>query len=72
MAYKLLNEETKEEKIKQFRLPNLGGKFGFSIFTGKKEIFIGLSVGEVEIEQIVRKRMIKTPKKGTVKVFRFD
>lgn len=76
MAHKLLDIDMplKQPKIKRFhvKMPSMTGKFGFSLFIGKKEVFIGVSVGEVEIEQIVRKRLVKLPKKASVKVFRFD
>ncbi len=73
MAHRLLQEEIieKPKKKKLFRIPNLNGKFGFAFFIGSKEIFIGVSIGQVEIEQIVRRKFVKTLKAG-VKVFRFD
>ncbi len=76
MAHKLLVDpviEGTSRKTKRFNLkvPNLTGKFGISVFTGKKEIFLGMAVAEVEIEQVVRRRMVKVPK-AKVRVFRFD
>lgn len=75
-AHKLLTDEVNETKKKSkkytLKIPNMTGKFGVSLFVGRKEIFIGVSVGEVEIEQIVRRKMLKIPQKGTVKVFRWD
>jgi hypothetical protein len=62
------NGQKTEKKI---TLPNLEGKFGLSLYLGKKEIFIGIQIGDVEIERVIRKRMIKAPK-GNVKVLRFD
>lgn len=61
-------------KLKRFkvRLPSMTGKFGLALFIGKKEVFIGVAVNEVEIEQVVRKRFIKAPSKGKVNVFNFD
>ena len=75
MAHKLLEESVvekpKKRKIYRLKLPKITGKFGVSLFTGTREVFIGIAVGEVEIERIIRKRFVK-PQKGTVKVFRFD
>ncbi len=76
MVHKLLSEDINESPNKRkkytLKVPNMTGKFGFSLFIGHKEIFIGVSVGEVEIEQVIRRRMLKTPQKGTVKVYRWD
>ena len=72
MSHKLLTEDIVERKSKKsLKLPYLGGKFGVSIFVGRKEVFVGVSVGEVEVEQIVRKRMVKNVK-GKVRVLQFD
>lgn len=72
MAHKLLSEDVIEKKkVKRFTLPSFSGKFGFSVFVGQKEVFIGLQVGEVEIERITRRKILKTPKAG-VRVFKFD
>ena len=75
MAHKLNRPEGEQKPTsKRFKvkIPNMTGKFGFSLFIAKKEVFIGVLVGEVEVEQIIRRRMVKVPKKGTVKVYRFD
>ncbi len=75
MSHKLLDEPIVETKPKRkwyhLQFPKLEGKFGFSFFVGKKEVFLGIAVGDVEIEKIVRKRLVKTVK-GKVKVYRFD
>ena len=54
------------------KMPSFSGKFGFSLFIGKKEVFIGLSVSEVIIEEVVRRRLLKLPKKAKTKVYQFD
>lgn len=73
MAHKLLSEDINERKTthKVFTLPKFEGKFGFSIFVGGKELFIGVCVAEVEIERIVKKKLYKTPKAG-VRIFQLD
>jgi len=73
MAHKLSYHSEAENipKRKQFNLPQFNGKIGFSLFFGTREVFIGIAIAEVEIERIVRKRILKTPKAG-VRVFRFD
>ncbi len=75
MAHRLLPQEPQQEEKTQKRFkisfPPLTGKFGFSFFTGKKEIFVGVSIGEVEIERIIRQRRVVRPKAG-IKVYRFD
>jgi hypothetical protein len=71
MAHLLLANDKLPEKQKRYTLPHIEGKFGFAIYTGKKDIFIGISVGDVIMETITRKRMVKL-QKGTVKTFNFD
>jgi hypothetical protein len=73
MAHRLykLPEENKAFKRFKINLPPLTGKLGISAFVGHYEVFFGISVGRVEMEQIVRKRLVKVPKRG-VKVFRFE
>lgn len=75
MSHRLLNIEVPDKGAKRniwkFKLPALEGKFGLSFFFLNKEVFFGFSVGEVIMERIVRKRLVRTPKAG-VKVFHFD
>ena len=72
MAHKLLDYPYKESKKKKtFKLPQLNGRFGFSLFTGNKEIFIGISISQVEQEVIIKKRFVKNVKAG-VRVLQFD
>ena len=71
MAHKLLPFETIVKKETRLKLPNIQGKFGLSIFIGGRELFLGLSINEVVMEQVIRRKFIKTPK-GTAKTFNFD
>lgn len=71
MAHKLLEVERPIKKEKRFKLPQLNGKFGISIMFGTKEIFIGVAVGQIEVEQIVRRRMVKATR-AKVKVMTWD
>lgn len=73
MAHKLLEEPIKENKktIRAFKLPKLNGKFGVAIFVGGQEVFLGIAISSVEIEQIVKRRMVKNVKAG-VRVLQFD
>lgn len=74
MAHKLLTEiiERKHGKeTKNFDLGQFQGKFGISIFLWMKEIFVGISISEVEIERVVKKKMVKNVK-GKVRVLQFD
>jgi len=76
MSHKLLSTDIElhdsPKKGKQLTIPSFNGKFGAAIFIGGKEIFLGVSIAEVEIERIVRKRLLKAPSKGKVKVLNFD
>lgn len=71
MAHKLLPVETVERKRKKLNLPYLGGKFGLALFIGNKEVFIGVQIGEVEVEKIIRKRFVSSSK-AKVRVMQFD
>ena len=74
MAYKLLDEQVIEgskPRQKRFHFAHFNGRVGVSFFLGTKEVFIGVSVADVIEEQIIKKRVIKTPK-GKVNVLRFD
>lgn len=63
-------KESRLSRVVRLFPKNLTGKFGFSLFTGKREIFIGVAVADVEIERVVRKRILKQEKAKT-KVFNF-
>lgn len=73
MAHKLFDIKDDEGKKKktQFRIPRVSGKFGFAFFIGEQEVFIGITIFPVILEQVVRRRLLKTPKK-TTRVFNFD
>lgn len=51
--------EVKKKKQYQITLPNVTGKFGFSICIGKKELFIGIAVADIEVETVVKRKKKK-------------
>lgn len=61
-------------KLFSWKLPPLVGKFGLSLMLGKKELFFGLAVAEVEIEKIVKKKKSTAiaPQKARVTTWSFD
>lgn len=72
MAHKVLDIiEAPVKKRKAFKVPDVQGKFGLALFIGGKEIFIGITMFPVVMEQVVKRRLIK-PVKGTAKVFNFE
>lgn len=73
MAHKLLQAGVIERQPKKEKLHFAGfsGKFGISFFVWMKEIFVGISISEVEIERVVKKKMVKNVK-GKVRVLQFD
>lgn len=71
MAHKLLEENVKEKKHRKSVLARINGRFGVSVSVGSKEFFLGLMVGNVVEEEVLKKRYIKT-QKGTARVFRYD
>lgn len=52
-------------------MPQFSGRFGFSFFVGKKEIFLGGMMSDVVLESVVRRRVVKT-QKAVVRSFGFD
>ena len=71
MAHRMLLDELPVKKQRKYTLPSFGGKFGLAIFIGSKEYFVGIAINDVILEQVVKRRFVKTPKTG-VKTFRFD
>lgn len=61
MAHEVLDTEIKERKQKRysFKFPNLSGRFGISLSTGKKEFFLGIAVADIQTETVTRKRKSK-------------
>ena len=70
MAHYLSNKETKNKK-KTFPLPNINGRVGVSFYIGTKEVFIGVVVSNVILEELIRRRLVKTPKAHT-RTYGFD
>ena len=70
MAHKLTNIQLKDRKRK-FLLPKIDGKFGISFSLGGKEVFIGVAISDVILEQIIKKRVVKIPKADT-RTYGFD
>ncbi len=73
MAHKLLNIEDGQatKRRRQFRVPNIEGKFGLGFMIGEKEVFFGVTIMPIIVEQVVKRRLLKTPK-GTARVFNLD
>lgn len=75
MSHKLLTGDVIEHSPKKKPLnrivEGLEGKFGVSIFLFSKEFFIGISISDVEIEKIIKRRVVKS-KKGKVRVLEWD
>lgn len=67
MAHKLLPiiDNKQPKKSKKITLPNFQGKFGVGVMIGTKEIFFGVTLTDILIEQVVRRKMVKTPKSKT-------
>ena len=71
MAHKVLLDEPVQKTQKKYTMPTFNGKFGFAFFIAGKEFFVGLAVSDIVLEQVVRRKFVKSPKAG-VKTFRFD
>lgn len=66
--YLIEDEPVKKTKRVNIKMPDLAGKFGFSLSFGKKEVFIGVAIAQIEVETVVKKRkgkVFKTPGNAT-------
>jgi len=55
-----------KERVSSFWLqtvPKITGKFGFSLMLGRKEVFVGVAVADVEMEKVVKRVKEKRPPK---------
>jgi hypothetical protein len=67
-----LSEENPGNSLLQRIKKNIpSGKLGISFFVGFKEIFLGIQINNVMIEETVRRQYIPL-NKADVKVFKFD
>lgn len=73
MVYKIIPDfPEKTQKRFHIKAPDITGKFGLSINLGKKEIFLGIAVADIQTEIVVRKRKQKALSSlGTTKVINF-
>lgn len=65
MAHLIQTEEPKPKKQYRVRMPDIVGKFGFSLELGKKQIFFGVAVADIEVESVVKKKKLKVFRPGT-------
>lgn len=70
MAHRLTDKIFSKGKRK-FLIPKINGRFGFSVYIGMKEIFVGVALADVILEQLIRKRTVKIPKAET-RTYGFD
>ena len=71
MAHRQVLDEESPKKRKQYIMPSLSGKYGVAILIRGKQLFIGIELDDVEIERVVRRKLVKTPKRS-VRVLRYD
>jgi hypothetical protein len=61
----------KKKRSISFKMPNINGRIGASLYLGTKELFLGIVFSDVITEQIIRKKIVKVPKADT-RVLGFD
>ena len=71
MAHKILPEIPTKGRVRKISLPHINGRFGFSLFFGGYEVFLGFVVSDVEIEKIIKRRMVKISQAQT-RTYGFD
>ncbi len=71
MAHKVILDSKPKGRVRKFLFPHINGRFGFSLFIGAYEIFLGFVVSDVEIEKIIKRRVAKISQ-GTARTFGFD
>ena len=71
MAHKIPLDIPTKGRVRKFSLPHINGRFGFSLFFGSYEVFLGVVVSDVEIEKIIKRRVAKI-NQGTARTFGFD
>lgn len=60
MAHAILAPEpTKKKRLLHIKLPNLQGRYGFSINVGTKALFIGVAVANIEVETVTKTKRYK-------------
>ena len=59
MAHKILPDFPTKGRVRKFSLPKINGRFGFSLFFGSYEVFRGVVVSDVEIEKIIKRKVVK-------------
>ena len=71
MAHELPLEIPEKKQRKRFFLPSFNGRIGVTFSVGTKEVFIGVLTSEVIMEQIIKRKVVKTPKAQT-RTYGFD
>jgi hypothetical protein len=70
MAHKINVDSKPKGRVRRFSLPHINGRFGFSLFLGSSEVFLGVVVSDVEIEKLIKRRVTKVI--GTARTIPFD
>ncbi len=70
MAHEIiLNPAVKKKTGYKYKRPDLTGKFGLSLNFGKKELFVGIAIADIEIETVVKRKKLKVFKPQGKAVF---
>lgn len=59
MVYLIEDKPQPVKKQYRVKMPDITGKFGIAFAFGKKEIFIGIAVSNVEMETVVRHKKLR-------------
>ena len=69
----LIESDPVEKVVKRpftFIPKHISGKFGLSLCIGKKDIFLGFLISDIEVEKIIRRKVLRNQKAKT-KIFTF-
>ncbi len=67
MAHKIINIP---EKVRKFKMPNMGGEFGLTLSFGKKQVFLGVLVRDVIEEKLIKRKVLAV--QGNSRTFQVD
>jgi len=70
MAHELPLMLPEKKQKKRFSFPTFNGRIGITFSVGTKEVFIGIVTSDVIMEQIIKRKVVRT--KAQTRTYGFD